>query len=212
MRYLISFFFIFFGFTSSAQSEDYLQVQGGYLIDRQFNADYSGFQILNLSYVQLKDRRRSSFELELVGYEDLIQPSGGDTIFIESSIITRRSAELIYAHTQFTSKFRQRGFFYGPMASINLNTYTTESQLSVSFPRINRCICFGLGAKFGFDWPITESIALSLSSRITVLSLGIDRQFVDNPNLLPNLRVSSGFGFDFVRPSIPFLLGVRFKI
>lgn len=212
MKYLAFILCLFFTFTSYAQSENYLQVQGGYLIDRQFNADYSGFQILNLSYVQLKDRRRSSFELELVGYEDLIQPPGGDTIFIESTIRTRRSAELIYAHTHFTSKFKQRGFFYGPMVSIGINSYLTEPQLSINFPTEDRCICFGLGAKFGFDWPITESIALSLSSRITVLNFGINRQFVDNPSLLPNLRVSSGFDFDFVRPSIPFLLGVRFKI
>ena len=123
----------------------------------------------------------------------------------------RKSIELIYNHSLSLSK-DIGGFYIGPSGSIIINSNISTPVFSGAFPNKVVCFCLGVGLNSGYNWALNENLVLGISTRFTLLDIGMVRDEVQNPILTLNQRSSTEFEADLIRKQYQLMIAVKIKI
>ena len=226
MKYFLLVFCLFFSSQVYGQEKgkrkgdenikQYLGLQGGLFFDKSFNQSYTGFNLINIGWSQIKNRTQRSIQLEFIGYKnlDLIR------VFIPSTNIEelrgfryqRRSIELLYNHLFGLSSDVTNGFFIGPSGSMMFNskhTFPSESRYTSSK---EICLWFGVGMNAGYNWSIHKNIMLSVSTRVTLFHLGWQREDEMAPSTDTIVFRGISYPIAFLRDQFQLNIGLNFKI
>ena len=198
---------------SNKDGKLFLHAQGGYFIDSGFDINYSGFNIGNIGWGKKSGNILQTIEAEFLAFrvdETVFSQFNPDRI-IEKIENRRTSLEMIYSYS-FLFDEDISGFILGPTASILINSRRTKPLASTTFPLTNTCFCASLGVNLGYQIKLNKNIGVLLSSRSSLLDIGLDRQLVENPILTETQRRTSAFDIDLIRDQFQVMLGIRFRI
>lgn len=191
---------------------DYLlHAQGGFLMDKSFDKTYKGFNLLNVGVSRLKNNKLQSLQLEMIRFkvEDITFLSGF-SYPVRGYTGEHKSTELIYNHSLGLTRDIKNGFYVGPSVSIIFNSNLILPATTASFPVEEVCFCIGGGVHAGYNWSLSKSIMLSVSTRITLIDIGWLRTEVRDPNRTLKQQRSSKAHTDFLRPQYPLMIGLNF--
>lgn len=224
MKYFLLAFCLLFTFQVFGQRKKkrrvkpktFLHVQGGYMFDKSLNFPYRGFNMINLGWSKLKDKRQQSIELELMGYKVkkavyLIDDFNNRSYPLSGFDGIRLSAELLYNYSFGLGEKITDGFFIGPSGSLNFNLLRTVP-LIATFPNNNICLCLGMGTNAGYNWSLNKKTMLRFSTRMTLVDVGWQRNRIENPAFSRKQQRTNKFKTDFLRNQFQIMVGINFKI
>jgi len=192
-----------YGQDGDKKEETFIHLRSGFFLDDVNDKNYSGFNLVNFGWSNLKKKRIQSLEIEAIVINSKVYSK-------DQIDQRRRSLEHIYSHSFLLSKGAD-GLILGPTASLFFYSDKFNPINSFLYPTHNIYATVGIGANAAYNWRIGKKIILDISSRITLLDIGINNRRVDNPILQERLRSLTEFHMDFIRPQYQLMLGVKLK-
>ena len=206
-----------------AKSNTFLKIQGGFLYDAHPNNDYAGFNILNLGWMKVKEKKMQGIELELIGYKSDLQLEDGESFMspMNGGIFgpppkgwakERHSIELSYFRSSALIGDIENGLFLGPIGSVGIINTEFFPTATTDFPIADKCYCLGLGMKADYSLHLAKRLYLNASTRLTIFDLGILETRIQRLTTILRQQTSTNFDFNLIRKQFPLMLGLAFKL
>ena len=190
----------------------FLKVQTGLLYDLHPESNFLGFNQLNVSWAKFQNDKINEISLELLKYTtDLDRVSAVSSSPFKLKRI-KTSFELEYYKSLLHKGKIKNGFYMGPTASLRYmkTNFSPNMSTIIKYEEIYRSL--GLGAKAVYYYTITKGISLNLSTKITLLDLGVNTLQDFNPTLTLRQQSSSEFKTFLLRKQFALLVGINFKL
>ena len=217
MRCLFLFIVTLIAFQAQAQRksrhpEYFLKAQGGYFIDINDYKNYKGFNIANIGWAKYQKGVLQEIDLEFTKYDlefsEYFAVYGYDFYGREK----RTSLELSYNHLFALVGDIDHGLFAGPFTSL---LYMKEHTFPIwwnTYPYENTCYCLAIGSKFNYVFALNKRLFVNVSSKVSMLDIGVLRSYVNNPIYPPDQNTTTKFSADFIRPQYQLMLGLSIKL
>jgi len=196
----------------------FFRIQGGFLSApgpkydyKGYHNDYTGYGILNLSWMKEKGKILQGLELELVEYEVLNLYENGTVSIFKGEGISQKSAELSYFRSIAPMSSFDNGFFFGFTGALGFFSRKNR-QLTNSRASLTNRLCMSIGARLDYSARIVKRLYLNLSTRLILLDRCIYKTKLIDETDNTELRSFTSTGGILLRKQYALMLGLAFKL
>ncbi len=199
---------------STAINSKAFKIQGAYFFEGHPVENYMGFNLVNLGFMKVKDRKVIGLDLEGRFIESTVDKNKQQTSpRLPFCVVNKRSLEFSAYKTYGVLGSFKNGLYVGPMLSLGFLREEQEPDVSLlAFPDNKSLLKLGAGVKADYYISLSQKLFFTVGTRLTLLDFGFLQGRVENPTLPILEQKYSGFEFEFVRPQFPLMLGLVFLL
>ncbi len=199
---------------SATINSNAFKIQGAYFFDGHPVENYKGFNLVNLGFLKVKDRKVMGLDMEGIFTESTADKNTQQTSpRLPFCVVNKRSLEISAYKTYGLLGSFKNGLYVGPMFSIGFLREEQEPDARfVAFPDNKSLLKLGAGVKADYYVSLSQKLFFTVGTRLTLLDFGVLKGRIENPTLPIRQQRYGGFEFNFVRPQFPLMLGLVFLV